>query len=103
ALYPEMGLYQEIILLRHFAKGKWVVENVVPYYEALIKPDAILHRHYFWSNFFIEDFIPDDKRIHNNIKANSEVYGVNLAKYKLKEKRKSLRDMVNPWVGEHIL
>lgn len=51
--YPDMILYQEIILLNHFFKGKWVIENVKPYYELLIKPTTIIGRHYFWSNFNI--------------------------------------------------
>lgn len=58
--YSDMSLYQEIIFLQHFFKGKWVVENVKPFYEPLIKPTAILGRHYFWSNFNISKFsIPD--------------------------------------------
>ena len=54
--YSDMSLYQEILFLKHFYKGLWVVENVKPYYEPLIKPTAILGRHYFWSNFQISDF-----------------------------------------------
>lgn len=54
--YSDMSLYQEIIFLDHFYKGKWVVENVKPFYEPLIKPTAILGRHYFWSNFDIPKF-----------------------------------------------
>jgi len=54
--YSDMSLYQEILFLSHFFKGKWVVENVKPYYEPLIKPTSILGRHYFWSNFFIPQF-----------------------------------------------
>ncbi len=54
--YPDMTLYQEIIYLQHFCKGLWVVENVKPYYESLIKPTAILGRHYFWANFKITSF-----------------------------------------------
>lgn len=54
--YIDLKLYQEIIFLKHFFKGKWVVENVKPYYEPLIKPTAILGRHYFWSNFQILNF-----------------------------------------------
>ncbi len=50
--YPDMRLYQEVIFLKHFHKGKWVVENVIPYYVPLI-PGSILGRHYFWSNFSI--------------------------------------------------
>lgn len=54
--YPDMALYQEIIFLNNFFKGKWVVENVKPYYEPLIKPNVVLGRHLFWSNFEIENF-----------------------------------------------
>ena len=54
--YSDMSLYQEIIFLQHFFKGKWIVENVKPYYEPLIKPTKTLGRHYIWSNFEIEDF-----------------------------------------------
>lgn len=64
-----MSLYQEIIFLDHFFKGKWVVENVKPYYEPLIAPTKILGRHYFWANFEIEDFEIDNHP--NFIKADS--------------------------------
>lgn len=37
--------------LQHFYKGKFVVENVVPYYDTLIKPALKLGRHLFWTNF----------------------------------------------------
>ena len=52
--YPDMNLYQEIYLLQHFFKGKWGVENVVPYYEPLIKPTIKLGRHLIWCNFQIK-------------------------------------------------
>ena len=51
---PDMRLYSIIIFLQTWFKGKWVVENVIPYYEALIKPTVVLGRHNFWSNFYIE-------------------------------------------------
>lgn len=54
--YPDMRLYQEIIFLQHFFKGKWVVENVKPYYDFLIPPSRALGRHCFWSNFKIITF-----------------------------------------------
>jgi DNA (cytosine-5)-methyltransferase 1 len=54
--YTDMSLYQEILFLQHFYKGKWVVENVKPFYEPLVKPTAILGRHYFWANFNISQF-----------------------------------------------
>lgn len=50
--YPDMKLYQEIIFLNQFCKGKFCVENVIGYYEPLIKPTKI-GRHYLWSNFNI--------------------------------------------------
>lgn len=54
--YPDMSLYQEIIHLRHFFKGKWVVENVVPFYEPLIAP-KVVGRHAYWSNFEVGDYV----------------------------------------------
>ena len=60
--YPDMSLYQEIVFLRHFFKGKWVVENVVPYYEPLI-PGKRLGRHMYWANFDVgeyEERVPAD-------------------------------------------
>lgn len=60
--YVDMSLYQEILFLQHFYKGKWIVENVVPFYEPLI-PGKILGRHMYWSNFDIGNYkepIPKD-------------------------------------------
>ena len=51
--YPKMELWQEIIFLNTFCKGKFCVENVVSYYEYFIKPTAEIGRHYLWSNFLI--------------------------------------------------
>jgi len=48
-----MELWQEIIFLNTFCKGKFCVENVVSYYEYFIKPTAEIGRHYLWSNFSI--------------------------------------------------
>lgn len=53
--YPDMSLYQEIIFLQHFFKGKWVVENVVPFYEPLIEGKRV-GRHYYWANFDVGDY-----------------------------------------------
>lgn len=47
--YPDMALWQEIIFLKEFCKVPWVVENVQPYYDQLIKGTRI-GRHVFWSN-----------------------------------------------------
>jgi len=56
--YPDMSLYQTIILLQEHFKGQWLVENVKPYYKPLISADHSIGRHYFWTNmnlFGIED------------------------------------------------
>src|SRR3990167_2794592 len=51
-IYPDMKLYEEIIFLDGYFKGKWVVENVVYWYKPLILPFEF-RSHYFWSNFII--------------------------------------------------
>jgi DNA (cytosine-5)-methyltransferase 1 len=60
ATYPDMKLYEEILLLQHFFQGKYVVENVIPYYEPLIT--AIKrHRHLYWTNFNLPNDLGDRK------------------------------------------
>ena len=49
-VYSDMKLYQEIILLKHYFKGKYVVENVIPYYTPLITAKK-RGRHLYWTNF----------------------------------------------------
>lgn len=49
-VYPDMVLYQEAIFLEHYYKGKYCVENVIPYYEPLI-PAQKRGRHLYWTNF----------------------------------------------------
>lgn len=102
--YPDMSLYQEIIFLQHNFKGLWVVENVKPYYKALIDPTTTLQRHCFWSNFGIEDktFVKDNIRT-SQIPQLSEQHGFDLSPYKLKNKRQVLRNCVLPEVGLHVL
>ena len=53
--YPDMSLYQEILYLQHFFKGRWVVENVQPFYQPLI-PCRIVGRHAYWSNFDVGSY-----------------------------------------------
>jgi len=104
ATYPDMRLYQEIIFLQKHFKGKWVVENVKPYYEPLINPSAILQRHYFWANFEIpiKEFKTDKIRT-AQIKDLEKQHGYDLSKYKISNKRQTLRNCVLPEVGLHIL
>ena len=103
AIYPEMGLYQEIILLKNFFNGKFLIENVKPYYEALIKPDYVADRHYFWCNFFVTSFTKDSDRIHTDIIGSSIIYGFNIKDEDIPNKRKTLRNLVDPELGLHLL
>ena len=48
--YPDLKLYEEIIFLDKWYKKKYVVENVIPYYEPLI-PAKKRGRHLYWTNF----------------------------------------------------
>lgn len=51
AIYPDMKLYEEILFLQHYYRtGKYVVENVIPYYEPLI-PAKKRGSHLYWTNF----------------------------------------------------
>jgi DNA (cytosine-5)-methyltransferase 1 len=50
AAYPDMKLYEEILFLDKWFKGKYVVENVVPYYTPLITAKK-RGRHLYWTNF----------------------------------------------------
>lgn len=101
AAYPDMGLYQEIILLKHFANCPWVVENVTSYYNYLIKP-FLVQRHFFWSNFIISDLKITAGRIHNEIVGSDIVYGFHLSDWKIENKRQILRNLVDPKLGLHV-
>ena len=49
-VFADMKLYQEVLFLEHHFKGKYVVENVVPYYTPLISAQE-RDRHLYWANF----------------------------------------------------
>lgn len=95
--YPKMELWQEIIFLKTFFKGKFCVENVVSYYKYFIPPTLELGRHYIWANFKI-----------NKIELPKGEVGTMMKKYVGTGKHahdKSLleRNAVNSELGLHIL
>jgi DNA (cytosine-5)-methyltransferase 1 len=107
AKYPDMKLYEEILFLQGYFKGKWCVENVIAWYKPLI-PCAIMGGHQLWSNFFIEDFNSGTPRQittkgENDRKIRAEKLGFNLDKYTGIDKRLALRDCTEPELGLHIL
>lgn len=112
--YPDMRLYQEIIYLKQFFKGKFVIENVQSYYNPLIKP-VLLGRHYFWSNFWIpqKEGFETPFNINNarattrrspneELKTLQEYHGFDLSPFKIKDKRLLLRNCVNPELGKYV-
>ena len=102
--YPDMTLYQEIIFLKHFYDGKWAVENVEPYYQALLLPTVVFDRHFFWTNFPVTK--QSTGRKYNIAKAtkedHSDQFGIVLPEG-TKDQRKLLRNAVDPSIGLHIL
>jgi len=102
--YPEMTLYQEIIMLsNNWYKGKWVIENVIPYYEPLIKPNIEIDRHFFWCNFWVNKIeVTPEKSVVNQTGTN-ERFGFNLKGIDIKaDKRQVLRNLVDPEIGLHF-
>jgi DNA (cytosine-5)-methyltransferase 1 len=58
-IYPDLKLYEEILFLQHYYRnGKFVVENVIPYYEPLI-PAQKRGRHLYWTNFILPNELND--------------------------------------------
>ena len=102
-LYPDMKLYEEIIFLKHYYSGIWLVENVVPFYEPLVKPTAILQRHLFWSNSPIDyiSIAPKKLRTKNKISDYGEL-GEMIKDTKISNKRQVLRNCVDPELGLHV-
>jgi len=105
SVYPDMQLYQEIILLKHFAKCKYVIENVKAYYEPLIKP-YISGSHYFWSNFTITNREKEKIRgiLSDDIKEKEKKrFDLSTITASNQFKEKILNNCVLPELGLHIL
>jgi DNA (cytosine-5)-methyltransferase 1 len=102
--YPDLGLYQEIIFLKHYFKGLWVVENVIPFYEPLITPTKELGRHLFWSNFKILNTNLKEADINRgNRKEWSALHGFDLTNFKINSRKDQIyRNCVYPETGLHI-
>lgn len=100
AVYPEMDLYQEIIFLNQFFKGKWCIENVKSYYDPLIKPQES-GKHYFWCNFKITNKKVEKRGAREDRHYLAKRKGFDLPK-EVKNKRQLLRNCVEPELGLHI-
>lgn len=107
--YPDMKLYQEIILLQYLYKGIFVVENVKSYYTPLITPQQS-GRHYFWANFKIPYFKIDstigrmgETKTGRTEGRNHYKLGYDLSKYKIANKKQLLNNCVSPEIGAAII
>lgn len=105
--YPDMKLYQEIIFLDTFFNGKYCVENVIPYYEPLIKGQQ-RDRHLYWTNFVLPNNLngrknPDLSRTKDLINVLSIYHDYDFRKYKGKQEvRKMARNLVDYEAGRTI-
>tara|TARA_R110002012_G_scaffold318989_1_gene538363 strand:- start:42 stop:716 length:675 start_codon:yes stop_codon:yes gene_type:complete len=107
--FPDMKLYQEIIFLDNYFKGKYCVENVIPYYEPLI-PAKKRGRHLYWTNFNLPTNIGERKEgkgiisvTGNEVKKLCEFHNYDFNKYKGKQRRdKIARNLVDYEVGKTI-
>tara|TARA_R100000426_G_scaffold51091_1_gene37342 strand:+ start:278 stop:943 length:666 start_codon:yes stop_codon:yes gene_type:complete len=112
--YPDMKLYEEIILLETVSKGqtprfkgKYVVENVIPYYEPLI-PGLKRHRHLYWTNFNLPNLLSNRKvKISaglDEVKKLCKFHNYNFYQYKGKQPTKKIaRNLVDYEAGKTIL
>jgi len=103
-VYPDMSLYEMILFMQTYLpiETKWVVENVRPFYIPLIKPNAEIDRHLYWSNFHISEVnIPKKISIAHTKVADCEI---DLSKYDIQNRKDQIiRNQVDYEVGKHIL
>ena len=100
-VYPDMRLYQEIILLDNWYDGIYVVENVTPYYEPLIEAQK-LGRHLFWSNVELPKQKFEARGSFDSIEELQEKTGFDLSKYSGIDKKLLLRNCVEDEVARYI-
>ena len=109
-----MKLYEEIILLETVSKGqtprfkgKYVVENVIPYYEPLIQAKK-RGRHLYWTNFNLPNTLTDRSvQISaglDEVKKLCNFHDYNFYQYKGKQPTKKIaRNLVDYEAGRTIL
>ena len=106
-VYPDLKLYEEILFLEHYFKGKYVVENVIPYYEPLI-PAKKRGRHLYWTNFNLPNDLRDRRfaisQTKNELQELCKFHNINLETYNgTQSKVKIGRNLVDYEAGKTIL
>jgi len=107
AEYPDLKLYEEILFLENWFKGKYVVENVIPYYEPLI-PAQKRGRHLYWTNFNLPNDLNERKSSimegKDEVTQWCEFHDYNFRQYKGEQRvDKMARNLVDYEAGKTIL
>ena len=107
-IFPDMKLYEEIIFLQHHCKSKYVVENVIPYYEPMYNPIK-RDRHLYWTNFKLPNKL-SERHFEGMAQAKNEVdklckfHDYDFRKYKGSQVlNKIARNLVDYQAGKTIL
>jgi DNA (cytosine-5)-methyltransferase 1 len=109
-IYPDMKLYEEILFLQHYYRnGKYVVENVIPYYEPLI-PCIKRDRHLYWANFKLPNKISQRdisgvvSQSKDELKELCKIHEIDVSSYKGSQSLiKIARNLVDYEAGKTIL
>tara|TARA_X000001388_G_scaffold43018_2_gene30225 strand:- start:1485 stop:2123 length:639 start_codon:yes stop_codon:yes gene_type:complete len=106
-IYPDMVLYQEIIFLDNFFDGKYVVENVIPYYQPLIEAQK-RGRHLYWTNFILPGVLSNRhfkiSQEKNEFEQLCKFHKIDISKYKGKQSKTKIgRNLVEYEAGKVIL
>jgi len=104
--YPSMMLYEEVIFLKYYYKGKYVIENVIPYYEPLI-PAKKRDRHLYWTNFNLPNELKERKLSimegKDEVNKFCKFHNYDFNKYKGKQRKdKIARNLVDYEAGKTI-
>lgn len=105
--YPDMKLYEEIIFLNKYFKGKYCVENVIPFYTPLIAGKQ-RGRHIYWTNFALPNDLGERTCLiisgTNEVNRLCEFHEIDLSNYKGKQRKdKIARNLVDFAAGATIL
>ena len=109
-MFPDMKLYEEIIFLEHNLIGKYVVENVIPFYTPLI-PAIKRGRHLYWTNFNLPNDLGEREEgkglvgsnCLNEVKKLSKFHDYDFTKYKGSQRTdKIARNLVDYEAGRTI-
>jgi DNA (cytosine-5)-methyltransferase 1 len=106
AIYPDLKLYEEVLFLENYFDGKYVVENVIPYYDPLI-PAQKRGRHLYWTNFILPNDLKERKSSimegSNEVEKWCEFHDYDFRKYKGNQRLdKMARNLVDYEAGKTI-